>query len=299
MIADFAQFRVDLLHWTRLCVDTSEDIGFDVHRSQRACTYHRFMPGREFDAIENLPAPTFTNPRHVSVELHDHLRRLIIDARIPPGQVLKQAQLARVFGVSRTPTREAFRMLQEEGLIEADTNQRATVRHLDVNEVDQLYSVRILLESFGTRLTAGSISDTEIEQAKEHLRRMDEARDVADMDAWVHAHRAFHGVCVSRADEPLLRVIDSYSERTERYLRLYQVWHPQSFSIAHDEHEAILDAIVEGDRDAAASRMANHLARTSLSVLRDLSPNGDGFAVSQALALARARLPKTIVPPSR
>lgn len=241
-------------------------------------------------ALEDLPVPVFDDPRRVSIDLRNHLRRLIIDNRLPAGEVIKQAQLARTFGVSRTPMREAFRMLQEEGLIEAETNQRARVRELDVIELDQLYSVRIMLESLGARLTAGHISASEQAQARELLEEMDRAKEGGDTEAWMRAHRSFHHVCVARAGEPLMRVIDSYSERSERYLRLYQLWHPQSFSVAHNEHVHILDAIVLGDRDLAGSLMAGHLAHTSVTVLADVAPDAEGAAVAEALALARSRV---------
>lgn len=241
-------------------------------------------------AIEDLPVPIFGEPRRVSLDLRNHLRRLIIDDRLPAGEVIKQAQLARVFGVSRTPMREAFRMLQEEGLIEAETNQRARVRELNAIELDQLYSVRIMLESLGARLTSGHVTASEQAHARELLTQMDLAREVGDTDAWMRAHRLFHRLCVAGGGEPLMRVIDSYSERSERYVRLHQLRHPHSFSIAHDEHVHILDAIVLGDRDLAGSLMANHLAHTSATVLADMAADAKGLASAEALAIARAHV---------
>lgn len=236
---------------------------------------------------EGLPTPVFTDPRRVSMDLHDHLRWLILENLLPPGEILKQAQLARVFGVSRTPMREAFRMLQNEGLIEVEVDQRAKVRELDGNELDQLYSVRIVLESLGTRLTAGRLNRDEHDQALSLLHTMEEAKQSGDMSEWMLAHHSFHRVCMSRADEPLLRVTDSYARRSERYLRLYQLWHPQSFSVAHDEHDGILAAIIDGNPADAGTRMATHLAHTSLTVLRDVASNSVGVATQEALALVR------------
>ncbi|MDT0183943.1 GntR family transcriptional regulator [Microbacterium sp. ARD31] len=239
------------------------------------------------DMLGSLPPPVFTDPRRVSIDLHMHLRQLIFENQLPPGAVLKQAQLARVFGVSRTPMREAFRMLQEEGLIDVEVDQRAKVRELDGEELDQLYSVRIALEALGARMTAGRLTEEEQALARRRLGEMDEAQDSGDMVRWMEAHRSFHRVCISRADEPLLRVAESYARRSERYLRLYQLWHPQSFSVAHGEHDGILDAIIEGNVAKAGTRMATHLAHTSLTVLRDVAGRSDGTATQHALAMAR------------
>src|ERR1700712_2838608 len=126
----------------------------------------------ELSFVDDLPAPVILDARRVSLDGHQHLRRLIIDNVLPAGTVLLQAQLARTFGVSRTPMREAFRMLQAEGLIDAETTPRARVRDLDPQELDQLYSVRIALESLGTRITAGRLTADEIVEATASLEVM-------------------------------------------------------------------------------------------------------------------------------
>lgn len=239
-------------------------------------------------AIDELPKPELNDPRRVSVDLRDHMRRLIFDNVLQPGDVLKQAALARAFGVSRTPMREAFRMLQEEGIIVVEVDQRAQVRGLDPNELDQLYGVRIALEALGTRLTAGRLDADEVIEAKASLVRLDELKDAHDMDAWMAEHRIFHQLCMARADEPLARVAQSYAERSLRYLRLYQVMHPSSFQISHDEHESILEAVVAGRTHEAGELMAAHLAHTSLTVLADVAPDVLGVATREALAMVSA-----------
>lgn len=237
-------------------------------------------------AVHALPQPAFSDPRRVSIELRHHLRRLIIDNALPAGSVLKQAELARVFGVSRTPMREAFRMLQEEGLIQAETNQRASVRDLDPNELDQLYGVRITLESLGVRLTAGRITPEEVEEARTALASMEELRAAGDTDTWMTVHRGFHRLCMARADEPLTRIVDSYSERSERYLRRHQLAHPQSYHLASQQHLGILEAVIDGDPHEAGSRMAEHLANSSLTVLQDVAPQAEPTAIRLAVAMA-------------
>lgn len=123
------------------------------------------------------PRPVFTDRRSTSIEVHKHLRDLILDSTLPPGTVLKQAELARQFGTSRAPPlREAFRMLQEEGLIEADLNQAGRVRALDANELDQLYGARIALESLGVRVTTGRLTTAEATRAQQLLDTMEQLR---------------------------------------------------------------------------------------------------------------------------
>lgn len=235
--------------------------------------------------MSELPRPVFTDRRSTSIQVHKHLRDLILDSTLPPGTVLKQAELARQFGTSRAPLREAFRMLQEEGLIEADLNQAGRVRALDANELDQLYGARIALESLGVRVTTGRLTTAEATHAQQLLDTMEQLRADNDLARWGEVHRQFHATCMSRIADPLLRTVNSFAERSERYLRLYQVWHPQSFAGAHQEHEAILAAVRGADSDKAARLMAGHLAHTALAILRDLSPDTSHHAACEAVAM--------------
>lgn len=244
------------------------------------------MPVRVDPTLDDLTLPTFDNPREISSQLHGHLRRLINDGVIAPGTELNQADLARRFKVSRIPMREAFRMLQQEGLIDVALNQRAVVRALDAGEVDQLYGVRITLEALGTRITAGRLTNEELVQARACLTRMRSVLDNGNMAEWIDTHRRFHTLCTARADAPLARIILSYSERTERYLRFVQRAHPDKFAAAEAEHERILDSLVSGDVERSSTLMAQHLAHTAIGVLNDLDPAFDGVTVRQALQMA-------------
>lgn len=243
------------------------------------------MPVRVDAALDDLVIPALENPRETSAQLHTHLRRLINDGAIAPGTELNQADLARRFNVSRIPMREAFRMLQQEGLIDVALNQRAVVRALDAGEVDQLYGVRISLEALGARITAGHLTDTEVAEAKECLRRMRRTKRAADMTEWVTAHRRFHTLCTARAGAPLAGIILSYSERTERYVRFGQQAHADAFAVAEAEHEQILGALVAGAADTAGALMARHLAHTATTVLADLDDGFEALTVAESLKM--------------
>src|SRR5438067_13836834 len=79
--------------------------------------------------------------------LHEHLRRLILDGAIPNGASISQVELAERLGVSRTPLREAIRMLQAEGIVQAEHNVSAHVAALDVGDSATVYGRRVLLET--------------------------------------------------------------------------------------------------------------------------------------------------------
>jgi DNA-binding GntR family transcriptional regulator len=232
-----------------------------------------------------LPVPTFSDPRRVSIDVHDYLRRIIIEGRFPAGALLKQTELAREFGVSRTPLREAFRMLQEEGLIVVVADHSARVRELDATELDQLYGARIALETLAVRITAGRLSGDEVEQARTLLNALDSAAARADRDEWMHAHRAFHDICTARADAPLLRVVRSYADRTDRYLKALPLTHPDAYELASAQHEQIWQALVEGTSRIAGNLTGHHLAGGGERVLRQIDPAARPTAIREALAM--------------
>lgn len=232
-----------------------------------------------------LPRPVISHPRRTSVEIHDHLRWLILDGLLPPGTELKQAELARVFDVSRTPLREAFRMLQEEGLIDADINHRGRVTGLDVADLDCLYAARISLEAMGVRVTAGRLTRQEVQEASAHLHDMDRAEEATDATAWHEAHRAFHRVLVCRCTPTVLRTITSYAERSERYLRALQDRHPGVFPQRRQEHYDLFAAVMAGAPERATQLITRHLARTARRVIDDLAPGREAPDVGQATVM--------------
>jgi DNA-binding GntR family transcriptional regulator len=85
--------------------------------------------------------------RQAIPHVHAYLRECILDGTLTPGTKLSQVSLARQLGISRTPLREVLRMLQEEGLVEIEPNQRTRVAGLDPQELDDVYASRILFET--------------------------------------------------------------------------------------------------------------------------------------------------------
>lgn len=235
--------------------------------------------------MSGLSAPILTHPRRTSLDVHAHLRKLILDGALPPGAELKQAELARLFQVSRTPLREAFRMLQEEGLIEADVNARARVSGFDAAELDALYAARIMLEGLGVRISAGRLTRAEAQEASAQLHDMDRALQGDDPTAWNHAHRGFHRLLSSRSGLLLKRSMASYAERSERHVRAAQLNHPDSFASGRQEHYELFVAVLGGEGERAGRLVAGHLSRTALSVMADHAPGHDAYAVRNALAM--------------
>ena len=236
--------------------------------------------------------------------LYTRLRTMILDGVFPPGSMLSQVKLAESLGVSRIPLREALRMLQKEGLIEAEHNQRARVPSFEPSIVDSLYASRILLEALGIRLTIPSINQEDVQFLKQTLVELDEVAANLDLNAWEVPHRRFHRLLVLHAEDSILQRIASLSDQCEYYRRLYyqlvsQHYPTRSAEVIAAEHRSIANACMQGNADLAAYLLARHYARTALTVLGQMAPEFDPIAVRMALQIVGADTPLPEEPLSR
>lgn len=232
------------------------------------------------------PVPRRPND-HAAIAVHEHLRELILNGTLPPGAFLNQVELAPQLGVSRTPIREAIRMLQEEGLVEAEPQKRARVVGFDPGHLEAVYVQRIMLESLVAKLTAPRSSEADVERLEQLLLEMRELAAAEDLDGWQERHREFHAGLIEGVIGPNLeRALKAQMERSERYRFLYQV--ARSWAAGNAEHETIVACYRERDGSAAARALTAHLARTALTLIAQLAPAYDPTALRAAVAASEA-----------
>jgi DNA-binding GntR family transcriptional regulator len=228
--------------------------------------------------------------RQAIPHVHAYLRECILDGTLTPGTKLSQVTLAEQLGISRTPLREVLRMLQEEGLVEIEPNQRTRIAGLDPQELDDVYASRILLETLALSMTIGSFGSAGRRKARLLLADMRRAAKTGDFTAWFAAHADYHRLITAGAGQALQRQLQAFADRTIRYIRIYQLSDPDSWQAAGDaEHVQILEALVAGDERGALCGMAHHLERTALRVLTDCAREYVPVAVPHAVTLVDRR----------
>ncbi len=226
------------------------------------------------------------NPRNNSYDVHQHLRRLIMTGQLAPGAIISQAGVARDIGVSRTPVREAMRMLQNEGLLLAEPNNRARVTGFSAGELEATYFSRILLESAGFALALPAMSKDHIAGVAEAYAQMERAETRADFDVWVLAHRDFHRLLAAPAGREIEARILSLLEQSTRFQYMLNCTREPNWWIQRgDEHARILEACQQGDAAGGARLMAAHLAQSALIILANFAE--DGAARGESIRLAR------------
>ncbi|MGO8918387.1 MAG: GntR family transcriptional regulator [Stellaceae bacterium] len=236
--------------------------------------------------------------RRIVVEVHDLLRGLIRKGSLAPGLVLSQVELARLLGVSRTPVREALRMLQEGGMVSAEPNMRCRVLGFDPSDIEALYMKRILMEALAVGITTVRMTPEQSTRLGEVVTALagDESR--ASFETWSTLHREFHRLIVSGAGSGFAAELLALELRSERYQSAYRGTHlPRWWARGEIEHRAIYDAVVAGDATKAAELAARHLARTALELLAALAPEHDTSALRTSLIFASSAATALANPP--
>jgi DNA-binding GntR family transcriptional regulator len=184
--------------------------------------------------------------------------------------------------------REAFRLLQEEGLIENKPDQRAVVRAVDPGEIDAVYTSRVMLESVAVSLSVRTATPALVERMEAVLEQMRRLAADQDMEHWQRAHREFH--FLTTEDAPALHdAIRGLGERSERFLRIAQLGHPAAWARWDDDHATLVEAFRNRDHDLAVRTIAQHLARTAFTAMADIAPTLDAAATRAALNLLLPR----------
>lgn len=219
---------------------------------------------------------------------HDRVREAILRGDMPAGAVVSQVELAEALGVSRTPLREALRLLQREGLIEGRVNQRLLVAPVSWTDLEQLYAMRVSLEATAVMLTVPRIAPPRVEVMRSELERFERAARAGDQEAASGHHRAFHMELIAGAGDRIVQVIGDLWDYSERYRRLFFASDsapPSRLESAQREHAELVQAASRGEREVAAEVLARHLSSTALAILADKAPEHDPVAIRSALRL--------------
>jgi DNA-binding GntR family transcriptional regulator len=206
-----------------------------------------------------LAQPAFPrNAGHVAAEV---IRQAIFDGRLGSGQRLKEADLARQFGLSRTPIREALLVLQAEGLVRAEPNRGSTVRSYSLDEMVDLFDLRAHLESYAARRAATRATEAEVEALFASCDRYDELRAAGDTTGLGRENLTFHfGIAQASRSAKLLDFVRSAVEQPLVY-RSFRAFTPAEWSNSAELHRRIATAIAARDAERAELAMKEHIFR--------------------------------------
>ncbi|HKY51618.1 MAG TPA: GntR family transcriptional regulator [Candidatus Limnocylindria bacterium] len=190
------------------------------------------------------------------------MREAILTGALTPGMRLRQEKIADLFGTSRIPVREALRALEYEGLVSSAPYRGFTVTQLDADDIEDVYDLRIVLESHAVRLAVPLMTDEDLQALEALYASMVEAESG---DAQLAARERFYIKLYSMSGRPrLVGLIARLRQEIARSLRWPTLQH------APEHHEAFFAAIRAGDADRAASQLSSHYRRVAILIRRNL-----------------------------
>lgn len=186
------------------------------------------------------------------------IEKLILSGAIPAGGKLTEANLADQLGVSRGPVREAFRMLEEAGLVRTEKNRGVFVRTIPLQEALEIYELRDMLEQHVGAKAAQVATAVDIRELKAMLREMDQAAKQGDAAVFHRSNLAFHDRLFALAGNTKLTA--TYTRLVnELCLCRRQNLTPASMKIYAAEHREIVKCIAAGDATGAAQAIHKHV----------------------------------------
>lgn len=183
------------------------------------------------------------------------LAERIISGVLSPGERLRQDHIAEEFGASHVPVREAFRLLEAQGLAVSEPRRGFRVAAFDLKEVREVAEMRAVLEVLALRHAIPHLTAAILERAEAATVAADTSRDVR---SWEAANRAFHRLLLEPCGMPrLLASIDDLHAASARFL--FSAWRTSWEARTDHDHRAILAALREGRGGEAAKILERHV----------------------------------------
>lgn len=195
----------------------------------------------------------------LSSAAQQEIERMILDGEIGPGSKLTEAWLSERLGISRGPIREAFRMLEEAGLVRQEKNRGVFVRDIPPREAFEIYDIRAAMDELVGRRLATSIAPEQMKAARGIVDRMDAAVRAGDADAYHLLNLEFHDALVAYTGNAKLAAVYRKLVRELALFRRRNLRDQEVLPHSAAEHRAILKAIAGGDPEQAARAMYDHV----------------------------------------
>lgn len=183
----------------------------------------------------------------------------LLAGQFKPGDTLVESELAEMLGVSRSPIREAIQDLQKSGVVTKTPGRRAVIREWTAKDLEELFSVRALLEGHAARLATAKGDDLDLSTLQQIVADMREAASVEDFSKLVQLDLQFHEELWRLAENDMLRmVLDGLKQQFRLFHTMNWKFHGGANQVPNN-HQILVDAIVSGDPNKADKLMRAHV----------------------------------------
>ena len=218
-----------------------------------------------------------TLPVTLPAKAVDALRQMILDGELPPGARLSERALGERLGVSRTPLREALRMLASEGLVRHEPNRGAVVAPLDRADIEATFELLAALEGLAGELAAKRIDAAQLAEIKALHFEMRAHHARGDRAAYFRANQDIHRHIAAAANNPVL--VETFERLNARVKRVRYAANltPERWAKAVEEHERMIATLDARDGAALRAILEAHLAGKRQSVLAAFSGTAEAY----------------------
>jgi DNA-binding GntR family transcriptional regulator len=203
--------------------------------------------------------PTPLRPASLHEEVAARLRTMVFERQLVPGQWIDELALARDWQISRTPLREALKVLASEGLVTLVPRQGCKVTELSEDDADELFPVMALLEGRCTFEAVRKATPADVKALRRLHDVLEKHAAAKNIDGYYRANHDFHSKVQALADN---RWLDRATNDLRRFLRLLrgrQLNWPGRIEASINEHRVLIDAIEQRDAARAERVMHDHL----------------------------------------
>ena len=226
--------------------------------------------------MKNLRKIRSALPETLRCRITDSLREAILDGEIKPGERINEAYISEKLGVSRSPIREAIRVLETENLVETFDRRGSFVREITSEDVEEVYQVLSILEPEIGKLAVANLSYVSKKKLKSIQRRMGNVTSKTPFAKVNALSREFHhAVTNATENKVLIKTRISLRVQEEIFHRAYQGQEKGNIEAAAAEHMDICSAVLEGDAEKAMALMTNHVNSAKKRAIYALSKKAE------------------------
>jgi DNA-binding GntR family transcriptional regulator len=194
------------------------------------------------------------------------LREAILRGELKPGERLMELQLASKLGVSRTPIREAIRMLEQEGLAVTIPRRGAEVARMTLKDMEDVLEIREALDELAVQVACTRITQEQLDRLRKVKEEFELCTRGSDVKKIAQADVAFHDVIYEATGNPkLVSMLSNLREQIYRY-RVEYLKDSRNYPVLIREHETILEALRLRDKEQATAAMQEHVANQAAAV---------------------------------
>jgi len=222
--------------------------------------------------------------RSIADQIYESLKNNIINGEVKPGERLSEADLASTFSASRTPVREAFLRLEQDHLVERVAQAGVRVPIINRESIEDLYSMRAVLETYAIELACDRITPEQIAamkqiraQAFELLKSSESSRDYV-LKRFLELNSIFHETIYQATGSPFLIKVINNLRAIVMSMRAKSIQDDRAWQDVWDEHSLLIEHLEHGEKESAVELIKEHVAKAASQAVEVVRTEAGDFA---------------------